>query len=248
MKIIILDGVDNSGKTSAAKALYKILDAGLFQASSIHFPSEEICDSKLFYDLLNKPTKQIKRRFIRLLLKEEYNALKSEIDKGTDILIIDRFLISSLMYQGSEPETVEMIMDGYEEMLKSLKIKGTDIHHFVFPDEVCDDGKEENEVKRHFDARSRYMSVELRKMIENMRASTVKAVYLNDDNVSVFNDALKAIVAPYPSQEQLDTLTSNRCDVMLKWVGGEMLIDMKRHYDLDATKIVEEYHTGEVAK
>jgi len=166
MKIVCLDGVENSGKTFT---LNKLLDSGWLEENKIkyecvHFPSEELCNTDIFYALTlpeNSNNIDLKMEFIESLIEEEYLFLDKCNGKNVDIVFIDRFLFSSLIYQGSGAsgawDMEKVILQKYEELLSKLDISTDNFYNFLFLYEIYNDHSETNEAKIRFDSMNNKM-------------------------------------------------------------------------------------------
>lgn len=106
--IIILEGIDKSGKTTLSKEISKKT-----KYTYIKFPSEEIR-----YLILNKKIKTTEK--IEILIKEMESFLKNiDIKKH---YIIDRWWISTLVYQGYNEYYKDLIMEKLGKYLLNKKL------------------------------------------------------------------------------------------------------------------------------
>ena len=166
MKIACLDGVENSGKTFT---LNKLLESGWLEENKIkyecvHFPSEELCNTDIFYALTlpeNSDNINLKMSFIESLIKEEFLFLDKCKGTDVDVVFIDRFLFSSLIYQGSGAsgawDMEKVILQKYEELLSRLNISTDNFYNFLFLYEIYNDHSETNEAKIRFDSMNKKM-------------------------------------------------------------------------------------------
>lgn len=109
---IIIEGVDKVGKTTICQLLLEIYKDKL---EYIKFPSDNIRDSILDSSLSNKNKAE--------LCLEEMENFVDDMERDYNY-IIDRFWISTLIYQGNEEEIREYILERIDEgILKDLDVK-----------------------------------------------------------------------------------------------------------------------------
>ena len=218
MKLIILDGVDNSGKTSTAKMLQRWFDKKGIEVGSVHFPSDIICRGELFKKVAHNPSEQTKQDFIEEVVEEEIAALFSLLKSGFEYIIVDRFLFSSLMFQGEEDDTRDFIFQRYERMFKFLGIDGTDVRHFIFTAKVADDNEETNETKKIFDSRAVQTEQRVWQLLELLKLRDIDNAYLTCHNVCEIDNIGRQGFGHSHTDEELDMLTISRCATIVKWI------------------------------
>lgn len=183
-KVIVIDGIDNTGKTTIAKRLTKVLqdERPLVKVEYCHFPSDELV-AKFF-----NSTEQIeneKKSFIKELLLEidEYFA-----NNVANIYIIDRFVVSSLMYQSIPDDAADdmfnFIMDSYNNFfLKHGMNMNEDLIQFVNMKEFPKQEREiSQENKALFDGKN---DVYLKKLEQVLNRTFVTQDF-DFDNITIF--------------------------------------------------------------
>lgn len=151
-KLIIFDGIDNTGKTTLLK---KLLEKHSF-LKSCRFPSENLANSDAFKNLITNKTLQTKEEWMLALFEEEKDVLSKF--KEDDIVLVDRMWFSSLIYQGSgkkENFSFERYINNlYTGLMLELGITPNEILHVLFLDPMkTSDVNEKNETKKAFDSK-----------------------------------------------------------------------------------------------
>jgi len=223
MRVFIVEGVDNSGKSWIIDKLChgEYLDKFDLRYASTHFPSDEMCESKEFKKLItniNSPNyDDIKINFIKKLIEEEVSFLRAEKDKGTSVVFIDRFLITSLVYQGSglaKNCTMERIIIGmYEEMFRGLDISSVDFYNFIFMNKIQDDLLEINPTKKEFDNKADEIRIKLSSLLLNINSGAICSDYF--DNIIVFDEAEFKNGTARPSDAELLSITDTRIGIIV---------------------------------
>lgn len=230
MKLVILDGLDNSGKTWTIKELKKRCQESGIHCETVHFPSKELCETEIFKKMCKKENKhdyEIKMEFVREVVAEETAILTRLKKEGCGLVLIDRFLLSTLIYQGDGMEyewvTEKGIINEYTLMFDLLDIRPRDIAHFVFIPKIQDDTKETNETKLKFDKMYDELKTKLLSLLDNIRKNSSGYIRYG----ALFGDYLKNIVVfdedvfqenrPLTRRE-LDILTENRVLKMMEFI------------------------------
>lgn len=199
--LIVLDGIDNTGKTFTSNLLKDLI---LMENSRInvhikHFPSEELCNSEIFSDLFKESSDYIhEKRFIEALLDEERKFIISLHHK--DIAIVDRFLISSLLYQGTKSKELEnFILNGYS-LLKC------NMSHYIFMTKMGENLDEVNDARAKFDEMSDKNYLKLKELLYQIQVTkSINHPLLSDLTVFDFNHITKFETPSYYMKTLLTT-------------------------------------------
>lgn len=102
--LIVFEGIEGSGKTTQAQALYNFLKAKQIPCLFSREPGGTEIGERLRDILLNPKNKKMHAKTELLLYlanrcQHTYEKIMPEIQKGT-VIIIDRYSLSSLAYQG----------------------------------------------------------------------------------------------------------------------------------------------------
>jgi len=126
MKLIVIEGGENVGKTTLVKKLkVKYGD----KISYAKFPSPELMNK--YKDVVTRNTSDLKYNFIQDLIGEELNELNNK-----NIVLIDRFHLSTLVYQGDISIGVDdYILDKYLSLYVDLNIDRDDVKTFILTKE-----------------------------------------------------------------------------------------------------------------
>lgn len=234
MKLIVLDGLDNSGKTWTIRELEKVAVNEGYRITKIHFPSAEICQTPLFKELAkpeNKNNFNLKKEFIDLLMKDEHEVISDLQKQCFDVVLIDRFIISTLLYQGdsfyANWKTETYIIQAYEKLLRGLDIPPKNFFNFIFFPKITDDTTETNEAKLSFDKQYYYYKMKLWILItglhnsdesnpdmfpytsyKRLNSSYLKQLHLFNEPIFYTKDVL--------SRKELDNLTDERIETIMK--------------------------------
>ena len=107
MKVIVLEGIDGSGKSLLAKQLADYLCSKGIKAKYIHFPDKNAAIGSHIYDMLNKAyginfldINYFAQYMMYALDRYEFFAINKHIYDDY-VLICDRYTTSSMVYQGS---------------------------------------------------------------------------------------------------------------------------------------------------
>jgi len=150
-RIIIIEGNDNSGKTTTVKGIQDQFGSDF---TYLRYPSEELIMSPTFQNCIYKPSNHSILTFIDALINE----IKADFlnaDKE-DNIIIDRCFLSSLVYQGDNEDLYEAIKYKYTKMFEELEIPSEDLYHIILFGRLCETDKEEKiEVKKFIDSNKR---------------------------------------------------------------------------------------------
>jgi thymidylate kinase len=150
MRLVILDGIDNSGKSTLIKRICQECP----DVEKLAFPSQKLAASEVFHKVAKNPTFENKEAWYSALLSEEDDAIGSFDDNA--IVLIDRMWFSTLIYQGngSTDKFIEekKINRRYENMLKGMNVYPEDVFHVILKYPLSlNTNKEENEAKKIFD-------------------------------------------------------------------------------------------------
>lgn len=102
-KLIVLEGIDASGKTTQAKLLIKKLKQNGFVVQSFSSPTKRTFFGKILHDFLqNKLKQKLSAEQLALLFVLDRYQLKEKILKGLEqgkIFVLDRYRVSTLAYE-----------------------------------------------------------------------------------------------------------------------------------------------------
>lgn len=161
MKILCFDGPENVGKTFTLKVLKKMLERNYpnWSVVLVHFPGDDVCNSEVFKEMV-EPHEGLEpeKRFIDLLIEKEKTFFKNFEESRQyekTILLIDRFIFSSLVYQGSKsPEMEKYVLEKYEEMFNLSYDLRWNLYHIIFMTQMGVEEGVENESKRILDSQN----------------------------------------------------------------------------------------------
>jgi thymidylate kinase len=155
-KYIVFDGLDNTGKTFTMNLLEKELKLQGYIVESVHFPSKSVFETDLFHKLTDDTSPdydKTKDLFIEVILDDVYKKL---LEIKSDVVLIDRMLYSTLIYQGNGRggyfKLENKIIEKYSKLFKQLDIHDNDIIHGIFMRSVKNNDLETNEDKLKFDS------------------------------------------------------------------------------------------------
>jgi len=228
MDLIVLDGLDNTGKTWTINEVQKECIAQNIKSKTVHFPSKELCNSDVFKELVkpeNKYNEELKMDFVRRVVEEEREILLSLKEEGCDLVLIDRFLISTIIYQGESIfrgwNMENKIIEEYDKMLSVVLDEDFHIHHFIFIPKIQDDDRETNDTKLKFDSMYNELHRKLWAFIVNLinidpedTGGKPFSKYLNPSTIRIFNEDVFYQNIPL-TREILDKLTEDRVDAIL---------------------------------
>lgn len=107
MKVIVLEGIDGSGKSLLAKELADYLCSKGIKAKYIHFPDKNATMGSHIYDMLNKAyginfldVNYFAQYMMYALDRYEFFTINKHIYDDY-VLVCDRYTTSSMVYQGS---------------------------------------------------------------------------------------------------------------------------------------------------
>jgi len=178
LKLVIIEGVENSGKSTMMEDLRKQYGDKL---SYFHFPSKELLERH--YNAVTGQSDNIKP-FIEDLIEEEYYALK-----GNDIVVIDRFQMSSMVFQGSKPYAPfgkNIFIDrSYQDLYDALGLKNEDIMTFVFmsPFTGTEDRDDLTEAQKENDKNADKYTAKYRDLLKNKNSfMCIKDILIFDES------------------------------------------------------------------
>lgn len=154
-KLIVFDGVDNTGKTTTITRIKNYLNtkAGKEVCASIRFPPQDVYESDVFRKAIKEPNQFNKIAFIHALLKYVDAGLYLHYYGDCKIILVDRLWFSTMVYQGDEVITPSLVATEYERILSKYKY---DVKNIVFLGGILTSQKvEENELKRELDERAK---------------------------------------------------------------------------------------------
>lgn len=136
---IVIEGLDGSGKSTAAKALAQLLESR-FSKNVLHTyePHDPSCGGDYIRAVLKKQITQFHHRTLALAyaanrLDHIYRTIKPHLEKGENhIVISDRYYLSSLVYQSRDGLSFEGVMQ-----LNDLAIQPDLIFFLNVSNEIC---------------------------------------------------------------------------------------------------------------
>jgi len=151
-KIIIIDGIDNTGKTWLVNALHDRTE----DSCKIAFPTPKLIESQEFKRVTEEPTSDNKDEWLECLYEEEFNAILPNLQ--FDYIFVDRMWVSTLVYQGDSLagrfQYEKKIMNMYQRLFSSLGIYPNQIETHVLLYPLTDkDPSETNPIKIHYDSK-----------------------------------------------------------------------------------------------
>lgn len=199
MKLIVLDGIDNSGKSTLIKMIANDSKVNL---PNRHFPSEKLIK---FFEDAKKKGKYNKESFINQLIIEESNVLNlfSEIIP-TDIMLIDRMTLSTFLYQVDkyveDDEMLKYVTQHYLDLFDYNNIDPlTDIHYFIFTKSFENfDDREIKDDRDYFDKKYKEFQKKLNKLVDviSKQSNPLVNKLFSKENVSFFtNNKIEDIAA-----------------------------------------------------
>lgn len=120
---IVIEGLDGSGKSTAARQLVEALENRLNKSVQLtHEPNKDYCGGEYIRAILTKKITQFEPRVLPLSfaanrLDHCARLVQPCLDDGK-IVISDRYYLSSLVYQSSKDFPFEKVMDINEKALK----------------------------------------------------------------------------------------------------------------------------------
>ena len=150
MRLVIIDGIDNAGKSA-------VIERVKFECPEVEkcaFPSNQLANSLEFQNVAKDPSPENRTAWYSALMQEEKDVLSSFQSNST--ILVDRMWFSTLIYQGGGPTTLfeeERKINGlYNSLMKELGLYPEDVFHVIlrYPVSTNTD-KETNKAKRSFD-------------------------------------------------------------------------------------------------
>lgn len=185
-KIIAIDGIDNTGKTSLVKRIQKEVNS-----KSCFFPNPELLDSNEFKRICKNPSYGEKINWIDKLTSVEGREI-SLLLKDTDLpLLVDRFWFSTLIYQGGsvypfkskeDTEIEEYINAKYTSMMENLNVGPDEIRHVLLYYPIRLSFDKDTDIKSQFDKQHKKYIYKMENAINFARTS--KSPYLKYTNFS----------------------------------------------------------------
>ena len=163
MKLIIIEGGENVGKTTLVNKLKEKYGDRIHYAK---FPSSELMD--LYKNVVTMDDDSVTKTFdfIVDLITEEYEELKNK-----DIVLIDRFHLSTLVYQGTgEIDGIDgMILLNYGYLYEDLNITKNDVKTFILTKQYPVNTKEKRtEAQKQNDENAEKINEKYMKLIMNL--------------------------------------------------------------------------------
>lgn len=207
MKLYVIDGLENTGKTSVIAKLKH--DFNMRGIKFAKFPSERLINKFPAVVTDESDSFEMKRRFIRGLVAEALRELR-----GHKYAIIDRLMLSTLLYQGIDyhknNEVNSYIRAIYMSLFKVLNVE--EINTFIFDKELQNKSKEENEIKQVNDLKNDVFRGKLTEIYKN---------------ITRFSDILGFVYTDYDLRDYFgdDNLLQNK---RLQRIKGMLLEDLGR--------------------
>jgi hypothetical protein len=231
-KVVVFDGVDNTGKTWLIEKLGSILEC-----DTCKFPSDELANSKEFKDVCYEPTYENRERWLKALIEEEHFVLSNLLKHHqSEVVLVDRMWYSTHIYQGDGPELnflfERAINDEYHKLMRNLPMSPEQIAHVIplYP-LTSSDERETNEVKKAFDNKQVQLLEKLCHLIiaRKLKHSHVYTPYLS--NTYVFCESLLAVhwnveartglqYSTYLSVDDIEEIQNNRIPRIIDIIYG----------------------------
>lgn len=131
MKIIILEGIDGTGKETQAKLLKKKLEKAKKKVKVVSFPRYQTPSGKIIKHILDNDL--IKDPYtMSLYYAADRLANINELEEDFDYLILDRYVFSNMAYQGARVNDLEKFITYIEDLeFNLLKIPKPDQVFFL---------------------------------------------------------------------------------------------------------------------
>jgi hypothetical protein len=219
-RLIIFDGIDNTGKTSVINELVK-LSSRKMPIISCHFPSNKLAKSKEFKEIATYPDRfSAKVRWFDVLYEEELKVLSKLLlrkHNRTQILV-DRMWISTLIYQGNSIKDnfrLERIINQmYLRLMGELGLRPSQVDHIIFKNPLTKtDPTETSEAKIAFDLRQKKYYTKLLLLLEALRAKVrgVSTPFLRFSNyvdrivgnITIFDENQNRFLKGYKTPERV---------------------------------------------
>jgi len=177
MKLIVIEGGENVGKTTIINKISNLFKDNIGYAK---FPSNELM---LKYKDVLTGNDTITMNFINDLIDEELKVLKSI---NNNVIIIDRFHLSTFVYQGHNFPSRKFINSMYNILYTKLGITSKDIMTFVLTKEYPKNNEERTEAQIINDDNSKQIKLKYKELLSSGNKydsiSTVK-IFSEDDYI-----------------------------------------------------------------
>lgn len=227
MRFIILDGADNTGKTSVINRVISYAKAfGHEKIKVLKFPSAEIFKTDIAKRLFGEGDETARGEFIDLIIGEAERELGAVIKQRQEdpnsigeFVLIDRLFISTLVYQGSgfsgNYELEQVITQKYDVMFERLGIRPGDVWHYVsaYPLKTCDKGETEP-LKLKLDAKADLYVKKTEEVLYGITSGKIRSPYLT--NIQEFVEGREKYTRKIQlTDEELDVIGTARANEII---------------------------------
>jgi len=203
MQVLCFDGPENVGKTFTIKIIKELIQrrSPEMKVIQVHFPSDKICSSDIFRKMVEPHEGfDLEKEFIDMLIKEEMNFLGENVPSYNNenyIFLIDRFILSSLVYQGTKSRELEnYILDKYENLFNKFGL-GNKLHHIVFMTQMGVEENPLNEAKKILDSQNESSKQKYKDLIYRIQTNQLPNKLFKSFNVLDFTDITKGEIPNY---------------------------------------------------
>lgn len=114
--LIVIEGIDGSGKTTQSKLLFDALSKKGFKISLSHEPTEGKFGKEIRKRIMHNDS--ARNELYELFIKDRKDHVKNKINPALnsgEIVIIDRYFISTIAYQGAAGIPINKIIRDHEQ-------------------------------------------------------------------------------------------------------------------------------------
>lgn len=110
--IIVVEGVDRSGKSTQCKKLVESLEKRMIKSKLLGFPDRRTLTGKLIHEYLKNKECKLNDHAIHLLFSanrwENFEKMKSLLYDGVT-LVIDRYSYSGIVFSGAKKSNIKFV-------------------------------------------------------------------------------------------------------------------------------------------
>ena len=211
--LVIIDGVDNTGKTWVVDKVKEMCPA---QIETAKFPSEELTNSDIFKSIIEDKSVENKKRWILELFKEEHDELSKYTND--EVVFVDRMWFSSLIYQGDGPDGnfafESYVNREYNSLMKMLDLHPKQIWHILFMYPLAaKDASETNETKKAFDSKQISLMKKMNWLLHAIASQNVNTLSRFLRNIVIYEEDYlkeKHIAGEIPHLSMIQSIQNHR--------------------------------------